>query len=239
MKAKLFPFILTFCLFFTIFGSAAEYPSIEKYVNDFAGVLTTAQVVALNEACHRIDLNTSYEVAIVTLNTTGGEDTVLYANHLGEAAGVGKAETDNGIIILWSMQEGGAIAVGRGAESILNDAKVGRIGRASRHYFDEKDYYSGFATIVSNLSAELSPQAAATNINFPWWVWLLILGGIGLFIFIIAVSTSGDSNGGSYGGTTYVGRSYGGGGFSSGGSSGGGFGGFGGGGSFGGGGGKF
>jgi len=137
-----------------IISAAADIPRIEPYVNDFASLMTSDQIVQLNVLCDSIENVTTYEIAIVTVPSTGGEDTVQFANKIGDQNGVGKKDQDNGIVVLWSLSnnKGGAIATGRGSESILNDAKVGEIGRASRHFFDEGNYSAGFIYIVNEIN---------------------------------------------------------------------------------------
>lgn len=228
-------------LILMLVGSVMAYPAIVPYVNDFADLLSTDEEQKLNEECHKIEQATSIEIAIVTIASTEGEDRTLYANHIGEESGVGQESKDNGVVILWSSdnEKGGAIATGRGIESILNDAKVGRIGRASRQFFDKGQYYQGFSYIVSEVKLELVEsdltQPTTTNEEIPPWVIILIIFVVVLFVvlLLIAISSDGGSGGsGSYRSTSYIGTSLG---RSSGGSSWGSFGG----GSFGGGGAKF
>jgi len=143
------------------------YPQIIPYVNDFADVLSPAEETQINLLCDAIEQQTTFEIAVVTAVNTGGQDRVEYANRLGDNSGVGKADTDNGVVVLWSFGDdvGGAIATGRGAESILNDAKVGEIGRASRHFFDEKNYSGGFLYIVGRIGNVLGASQNVTGVE--------------------------------------------------------------------------
>jgi uncharacterized protein len=138
-------------------------PKIAPYVNDFAGVLSDQQEADLNLMCDAIEKNTTYEIAIVTVQDTQGMDRIEFANKIGDENGVGKKGQDNGIVVLWSMsnEKGGAIATGRFAESILNDAKVGQIGRVNRPYFDKGDYYNGFKQIILAIETEIKAETAA------------------------------------------------------------------------------
>lgn len=158
--------LLAALLVFLVAASmAAGYPRLVPYVNDFAGVLTPTQESSLNDIAREIEQSTTVQIAIVTVDSTEGEDRVLYANHLGDENRVGQAATDNGLVLLWSManEKGGAIAVGSGIESILNDAKVGRIGRGSRQYFDKRDYYGGFLSMLDDVNAELGSSTGAVQ----------------------------------------------------------------------------
>lgn len=134
-----------------------EYPILTEYVTDNANILTSFEEESLTGKIKEIESNTTVEIAVVTLPTTNGEELTMFANKLGEKNGVGKEETDNGVIILWSLknENGGAIAIGRGIESTLNDAKVGRIGRESKQYFDIGRYYNGFDYILNEINKEI------------------------------------------------------------------------------------
>src|SRR3989344_109180 len=228
-----------------IFVAHAQYPTVTKTVNDFAGILSPAEEQALAMMIEEIKQNTLVEIAIVTVNTTKGDDRINFAARIGEQSGIGQKKGSNGIVILYSLEneKGGAIATGRGIESILNDAKAARIGRTSSQYFDSGQYAKGFGTILEGISAELKP----TNITGNCYLngqpvpckdagkYVLFIIAIIIVIIILIVLSSkrfgkfGPGVGGFYGGgkgrRPWRGRIWGRGGF--------------GGGSFGGGGGKF
>jgi len=255
MKLNKILSIALIALLLTGFVAAREYPNLNnKLVNDFAGLMTLEQEQTLTDKLIQINQNSSVEIAVVTVQSTDGEDRLDFANHIGENNGVGKKATDNGVVLLWSVENenGGAIAPGRGIESILNDAKVVRIGKAARPLFDQGKVYEGFDQMIDGVKAEISKSGeyqpleglpdvstAVVSPELPPIVWLIILI-IGAFI-ILALLSSATSDGfggggGSFRGGGYIGRGFSGGSFSSGGSGGGfSFGG----GSFGGGGGHF
>lgn len=147
--------------------TSAAVPKIEPYVNDFAHLLTQDEITKLNLQADLIEKNTTYEIAIVTVENTGGEDRIQFANKIGDENGVGKKGKDNGIVVLWSIGDdaGGAIATGRYSESIFNDAKVARIGKAARPLFDEGKYYDAFSQILTDIDKELvtSQDGSVTN----------------------------------------------------------------------------
>ena len=216
------------------------YPTIKPYVNDFANVLTPEEEGQLNAYLGLIEEQSTYEIVVLTVENTEGEDRILYANRVGEENGVGKADTDNGLIIMWSMdnEQGGAIAVGRGAESIFNDAKVARIGRDSRHFFDDEQYYDGFINIIDDIYQELNVTVNTHDITHPnddevngiivfiivviaiFLIILILSGGrlsdlIAIFLIsdiISSMTRGGRSSGGSFSGGSFGGGSFGGGG---------------------------
>jgi uncharacterized protein len=186
--------ILSALLLATYTAAYAEYPKLSGYVNDYAGILSPAEETSLSDMIGALEKNSSIEIAIITVTGTGGEDRVLYAGRIGEKNGVGKADTDNGVVILWSMsdEKGGAIATGRGIESVLNDAKVARIGRASRDLFDSGRYFEGFRTILLEIEKETSGEYSGTSApdgTDGQLIGLLLIAGliIGIIFIIILI----------------------------------------------------
>lgn len=213
---------------------AQDY-KLQPFVNDYANLLTPGQEASLDSVCRLIEQNSSYEVVIVTVPDTDGRDRVSYAAQLGEDAGVGKSAADNGIVVLWSVdnEKGLAFATGRGAEALFNDAKAGRILRDNRHYFDTGNYSDGFQGILTAIQTELgmatTNTTADTTTGVSDWditTWIVVIGAIIFVIWLLSKLGSGFGSGlavgsilssGGRGGGGGGGFSFGGGSFSSGG----------------------
>jgi uncharacterized protein len=189
---------------FLISFISAAIPKIEPYVNDFADILNQEEEMKLNLLSDTIEQNTSWEIAIVTVLNTAGQNRVEFAGRIGDENGVGKLDKYNGIVVLWSLdnEKGGAIATGRYSESILNDAKVGRIGREAREkYCNKEEYYNCFEFIVNELSKEISNDSLnQTNTtdsdieyDYGWVIWLFFIV-IGI-LFFIRFKSDEDSDG--------------------------------------------
>lgn len=174
---------------------AQSYPTLNGYVNDFANLLTPEEELSLSNHISAIEKNTSVEIAILTIENTNGEDKITYAARTGDKNGVGKSDTDNGVVILWSLSniEGGAIATGRGIESTLTDSTVGNIGRTSRKYFNNKEYYNGFEFIISQIeskivsTSQLSVNTTSENTDVSFTIisvvvlLVIIVGGVVIY----------------------------------------------------------
>ena len=212
---------------------AIDYPRIEPYVNDFANVLSDSEELVLNNLADAIEKNLTVEIAIVSVLTTQGEDRVLFANRIGDVNGVGKKDADNGIIILYSLdnERGGAIAVGRGIESVLNDAKVGRIGREHRPLFDEGNFAAGYTAIITDIQKELvdytsTPSQRIEEVDAGGWTMTGLFIGAVILVFFLSRNkftssdfsrtgfsmSVGSSSHSSYRGSSFSGGSFGGGG---------------------------
>lgn len=126
--------IISLTLFFLIFlTSVCAFPSYTGWVNDGANVLSSEDRVSLEGLFAFVEQNTSAEVVFVSLNTTAPDTPGAYRTKLFREWGVGKEDTDNGLLILYSVAEKRLeVEVGYGLEGILPDGKVGR-------YLDE--YY--------------------------------------------------------------------------------------------------
>ncbi len=173
-------------------------PKIEPYVNDFANILTEDQELSLNLLADSIEKNTTYEIAMVTTLDTEGQDRIEYANRIGDENGVGKKGKDNGIVILWSLdnERGLALATGRYSESMINDAKAGRILRNARHYFDDEFYYEGLLNITKEINEEIKTERLIKLNNKKddkednsWMFVLVIAGGLAILGILMAIES--------------------------------------------------
>ena len=184
-------------------------PRIEPYVNDFAGLLSPEEELQLNLLADSIEQNTTFEIAIVTVQSTGGQDRLQYANMIGDENGVGKKDADNGIVVLWSVSDdtGLALATGRGSESFVTDAKSGEILRSARSYFNNESYANGFNYIITELNKVIVKHQTPINnsegfissegSDLPPWFWLVLFIG-SMFILIPIIKGLTESSGDDY-----------------------------------------
>ena len=221
-----------------------------RLVNDYAGLFTAEQRSYLEYNLVAFNDSTSNQILIITTPSLDGYDISNYAFEIGEKWGVGRAEHDNGLVIVIKPKNqtpGQAfIATGYGLEGALPDAVCKEIVDLEMiPHFKKNDYYGGVVAALNIImpvaAGEYSYQEARDNTGG------FIALGITLFVvcvFIILAFGGNNSKGNNIGGSggidpltaiwlgSMVGRNHGG---SYGNFSGGGFGGFGGG-SFGGGG---
>lgn len=134
-------------------SSEVNYPQLRKYVSDEANLFSSSEIMTLNDRCAAIEKSTGIEIAIVTVQDTGGQDVIQYAAKTGELNGVGSARTNDGIVLLYSLtnQPGWAIATGRGAESTLTDAKTSQFLRDADSSLDSSQYFAGTEIILTGI----------------------------------------------------------------------------------------
>ena len=125
---------LLFCLLFIVLfiqpALAQDIPTLQKYVNDYANVLSSSEETTLNSLAALIEENTTIEIAILTVDTTGDMSIEEFAVETFEKNGIGKKDIDNGLLIVAAIQDRKwRFEVGYGLEGILNDAKAGLVVR--------------------------------------------------------------------------------------------------------------
>lgn len=255
-------FLLFTCTLWSVAALAEQVKDLPRptdYVSDFAHVLSPQAIAQLDAICNQMDhTKANAQFAIVTVHNLDGDDAADWANQLEDAWKIGPKGADRGVLLLLAVDDHKyRIDVGYGLEGILNDAKVGDIGRSMRPYLRARDYDSAVTSAVSQVAQVIAidagvtltdvqtpaPQRAQRHSSIaPFILFLLILlffGGFSLLrlLLFLGVFGGGFRGGPWFGGGGFGGGGFGGGGFGGGGDSGGGggFGGFGGG-SFGGGG---
>ena len=225
-----------------------DLPKPTDYVSDFAHVLSPQAVAQLDNLCSQLDHSkTNAQLAIVTVHNLDGDDAADWANQLEDSWKIGKKGTDRGVLVLLAVDDHKyRIDVAYGLEGILNDAKVGDMGREMIPYLRARDYDSAVTLAVGQVAQVIAADAGVTltdepqeavqprahhlSSGFAVIVFILIFLFFGGFSLLRVLLFAGLFGGGFRGGP-WMGSGFGGGG----GGGGGGFGGFGGG-SFGGGG---
>lgn len=239
-------------------GRAAEsvdsLPAPTGYVSDFAGVLSPDVKQNIETLCTQVDQQAHAQIAVVTIKALENDQSIEeFATELEDKWKVGNKD-DRGVLLIFAIQQRKyRIEVGYGLEGILNDAKVGDIGRQMRPYLAQNDFNTAIPLGVRQIAGVIVQDAGVTltlpshqyhreTVQQPiqiTFTQLLIGGGVIVLILILLAATGnigllffllgnlmGGGGGGYRGGGGYGGGSDGGGG---------GFGGFGGGGSGGGG----
>jgi uncharacterized protein len=257
-QSKVFWLLLAaFLPFFTLASYAESVDSLPKptdYVSDYAHVLSAETIAQLDSICSQLDHSAAAsQIAIVTIRNLNGDDAANYANQLEDKWKMGKKGSDKGALVLLAVDDHKyRIDVGYGLEGILNDAKVGDIGRAMVPYLRAADYDSAVTLAVGRLAQVIATDAGVTLENQPapqpkprqrerhgglpiglifFILIFLFAGGGSIFRMLLGYGLLSSILGGGsdrrWGGGGFGGGGFGGG---SGGGGGGGFGGFGGGG---------
>jgi uncharacterized protein len=158
-----------FCAAWVRAETVEGLPAPTNYVSDFAGVLSPDTVQQMDALCRAVDQQAHAQIAVVTVKTidpdkSGATPTIEeFALKLEEKWGVGTKGTDRGVLMVLVMNpRRGRIEVGYGLEGILNDAKVGDIGREMAPYAQKNDYDNAVKLGVKDLSDVIAADAGVS-----------------------------------------------------------------------------
>ena len=185
--------------------SVNTLPAPTGYVNDFAGVLSPSTKNNLENLCTQIDRQAHAQIAVVTIKTLDNDQPIdEFATALEEKWKVGKKGTDRRILMLVVMNPRKyRIEVGYGLEGILNDAKVGDIGRMMVPSLSQGDYNTGIPLGVQQIARIIAADAGVTlNLAQPVhqyhrqqapvqlnFMEILLGGGVILLILFFLIKT--------------------------------------------------
>ena len=105
MKKLLLILLLVVSFVTGIAQTVVPPPNPPRLVNDYAGVLSKEQVAILEEKLVALDDSTSNQIAVVILKTLEGYEVQEYANKLFRSWGIGNKKTNNGVLILASIED--------------------------------------------------------------------------------------------------------------------------------------
>ncbi len=211
--------------------SVATLPAPTGYVSDFAGVLSPSTISGLENLCTQVDRQAHAQIAVVTIKTLDGDQSIdEFATALEDKWKIGPKNSDRGVLVLFSMApKRWRIEVGYGLEGILNDAKVGDIGRTMAPLASQGDFNAAIPLGVQQIARIIATDAGVTlNLAQPvhqyhrqqtapiqlnlmevllgGGVILLILfflvktGNTGLIFFLLGNLMGGGGRGGGFGG---------------------------------------
>jgi uncharacterized protein len=187
--------------FLVLFGTAAAAQTIpdytDKYVNDFAHVFTPEQASGLRQLFSSVDQQTTAELTVLTVDTVSPLAMSQYAQEVFDKWKIGKADKDNGLLILYAKQENKIwVQTGYGLEGILPDSKIGRI--LDEQYVPRRD--AGNATdgiieaskalaqvVIDNAEEVRSGQAGGSSDFAMWVLWSALIPMIFPLLFVMIV----------------------------------------------------
>jgi uncharacterized protein len=144
--------------------SVSSLPAPTGYVSDFAGVLSVSTKSNLEALCTQVDRQAHAQIAVVTIKTLDNDQSVdEFATALEDKWKVGPKGTDRGVLMLVVMNPRKyRIEVGYGLEGILNDAKVGDIGRTMVPALSQLDYNTAIPLGVQQIARVIAADAGVT-----------------------------------------------------------------------------
>ncbi|MGA7271715.1 MAG: TPM domain-containing protein, partial [Acidimicrobiia bacterium] len=176
-------------------ANCPEYQGItcDGWVTDSAGVLTSRDT--LEQTAGQFVEATGHQVAVVTVQDTGGTDPRKFAEELGNTWGVGDPNKNDGVVVLVAIsQRRTEIVTGPGA--FLSDSTLSSIASLGDDFFANGNFDGGLSAILASLQQQYTTGPPVTSpepspSNGPGWA----VPVVGLLIVV-----------GSAGGAWYVSR---------------------------------
>ena len=185
--------VVFLAVFFTITVYAADFPATPtpfRYVNDYTGTLSANDQNALENKLRAYAQETSSQIAVVIVPSTGEYEISQYTFALGDKWGIGRKQLNNGVLMLVAKNDRKIfIAVGQGLEAVLPDAFLSQtIRNGITPYFKQNQYAAGINSGLDYIIAASKGEFAAADIEeseFENYIPLLM---IALFIFLVVMS---------------------------------------------------
>jgi len=209
--ALIISLLFSFCAFAQIETVTPKRTNPPRLVNDFANILTSDQVEALERKLVAYDDSTSNQIAVVIVSTITDKNGQEYpiedvALKILRDWGVGNQKSNNGIVILAAIQEHKLrIEVGYGLEGAIPDMTAKSIIENDlRPNFRSEDYYKGLdAAINSIIEAARGEYKAPPGYNergrgAGGLSFGKIIFGIIVLIIIMSMFGGGGGRGGGY-----------------------------------------
>lgn len=149
-------------------AEAIEFPKPVNYVSDFANVLSTTTEDQINKQLQTLETETSTQIFVVSVSDFQETYMEDYAVKLFEEWGIGQADKDNGVLLLF-MPEGESgsrvrIEVGYGLEGSLTDAMAGRIlDNDFIPSYENKDYNTAVINTVNSIELAVKDEYTVTG----------------------------------------------------------------------------
>ncbi len=155
-------------LLFPLGRVSAQVPTLEYYVTDNVGVLTSSDVTQIEDVVVNLENATTAEIAVLIVNTTAPLTIDEYAVQTFQASGIGEAGKDNGVLLVIAVNDQHwRIEVGYGLEGVLNDAKVGNIGRTYLvPALQSGDYGTGVYAAVVAMAQAIMGEGTFSRENY-------------------------------------------------------------------------
>jgi len=137
-----------------------DLPRPTDYVSDFAHVLSPQAIEEIDRVCAQLDHSSAdTQIAIVTIRSVNGADVAEYAKELGNTWGVGRKETNRGILVLLVIDEHKwRISIGRGLEVVLPNSRAESIGEKMIPLLRANDFDGAVKLVVHEIDVAVSAK---------------------------------------------------------------------------------
>jgi len=181
-----------FCFIQCLFAAT---PTVDRFVNDHAAVLTQSETRQLEQKLKGLEKSDSTQIVILTIPKLQNETIEDFAYRVFNQYGIGQKNKDNGVLICLAKEDRKIrIEVGKGLEGQLVDLIASRIVRDYiAPEFKKGEYAQGFDKGVGAIIQVVRGEFKSTA-HVPW---MDVMFYIALFFLILWMAHRSNRNGSS------------------------------------------
>jgi uncharacterized protein len=143
--------------------SVSQLPQPTSYVEDLAGVIDAGSKQQMEQLSREVYEKAHATIEVVTIHSLDGETIEQFATELEEKWKVGPKGSDRGVLMILAINDHKRrIEVGYGLEGILNDAKVGDIGRSMVPALQQAQYGAALLNGEQQMAQVIAADANVT-----------------------------------------------------------------------------
>lgn len=177
-------------VFLSLSASAVNFPPPPNpfhYVNDYTKTLTPSEKQLLENKLIAYSKETSSQIAVVLIPTTGNYDIAQYSFELGDKWGIGRKQLNNGVLMLIAINDRKIfIATGQGLEGVLPDAFLSRVIRnVITPAFKQGHYMLGIDRGLDYIIAASKGEYDAAQTEDDDWTQYIPIIMISIFVLFV------------------------------------------------------
>lgn len=185
----------------SIANAEQSLPKSKGHINDYAGVLSPADVKLIDERLFQFEDSTSVQIAVVLEKTTGGYAVIDRAMFLARGWGVGVSGKNNGLLLYIAIDDRRFHTVT--ADQLQDRLSASRIGQIHNDYLvpnlRNKDYVSAILSTTEayemGIRNKFKGRATKKRGSKGNGIGMLI----GAFILLLIIARTGGKGGGGGG----------------------------------------
>ena len=151
---------------FTVSAQDTKSFTPQNWVTDNGNFYTPEQEVELNKIISDYEKKTSIEIGVITINSLGDTSIEEYADQQFNRIGIGKKGADNGLLIVFSMEDRKSrIETGDGMEPFFADTDAYDALQVVKPSFREGNYAEGTTNCINFITKTLGSSTFATKVK--------------------------------------------------------------------------
>lgn len=151
---------------FTVSAQDTKSFTPQNWVTDNGNFYTPEQEVELNKIISDYEKKTSIEIGVITIKSLGGTSIEEYASDQFNRIGIGKKGADNGLLIVFSMEDRASrIETGNGMEPFFTDIDAYDALEVVKPSFRAGNYAEGTTNCINSIVNKLGSSTFATKVK--------------------------------------------------------------------------